>query len=121
MQWRCKMYSREKEKFFRDTISLWRCAPFLSRAKVGNSAATFRDERRHSLLRCRVYDSRTMSEANPVAARSEQSRLLIYFLVEYLCSVGQPLLTMGIFFFTHNKLGWGLRANLLLAMGEGAV
>lgn len=67
------------------------------------------------------YHSRTMSEKNSAAARSEQSRLLIYFLVEYLCSIGQPLLTMGIFFFTHNRLGWGLRANLLLAMGEGAV
>ena len=67
------------------------------------------------------YHSRTMSEKNSAAARSEHSRLLIYFLVEYLCSIGQPLLTMGIFFFTHNRLGWGLRANLLLAMGEGAV
>jgi hypothetical protein len=68
-----------------------------------------------------LYHSPTMSDANFVAARSAQARLRIYFLVEFLCSIGQPLLTMGIFFFTHNTLGWGLRANLLLAMGEGAV
>jgi MFS family permease len=62
-----------------------------------------------------------MSELNYAAARSAQARLSVYFLVEFLCSIGQPLLTMGIFFFTHNRLGWGLRANLLLAIGEGAV
>src|SRR5690349_13116638 len=62
-----------------------------------------------------------MRELNSAAARSAKARLLVYFLVEFLCSIGQPLLTMGIFFYTHNKLGWGLRANLLLAIGEGAV
>lgn len=62
-----------------------------------------------------------MVDVNKRVARSAQSRLITYFLVEFLCSIGQPLLTMGIFFYTHNVLGWGLRANLLLAVGEGAV
>jgi MFS family permease len=69
------------------------------------------------------YHPRTMSDVLQISrmARSPRARLSTYFLVEFLCSIGQPLLTMGIFFYTHNVLHFSLRENLLLAVGQGVV
>jgi MFS family permease len=47
--------------------------------------------------------------------------LLPVYLAESLSSVSTTLLTIGIFFYTEHYFHWGLRQNLLLAVGQGAV
>jgi len=48
-------------------------------------------------------------------------RILAYYAVEGLASLGSSLLMLGIFFYTERKLGWTARQNLLLATAQGVV
>src|SRR4051812_47099567 len=58
-----------------------------------------------------------MSAALP----SSPPRPTLVYLVEGLTCLGTNLLLLGIFFYTKERLGWGLMQNFLLATGQGAV
>lgn len=48
-------------------------------------------------------------------------RIIAYYSVEGLASLGASLLMLGIFFYTERKFGWTARQNLLLATAQGVV
>lgn len=47
--------------------------------------------------------------------------LINLYLVEGLASIGNTLLMVGIFFFTKNRFGWGMKENFLLAAVQGVI
>ena len=46
-------------------------------------------------------------------------RIWPVYVCESLSSIGTSLLMSGIFFYTREKFGWGLRGNFSLAAAEG--
>src|SRR5437588_12654225 len=57
----------------------------------------------------------------PPPAGSSAARVVSLFVTEALGSVGGTLLTVGIFFYTKERLGWRTPQNFLLAAVQGAV
>lgn len=53
--------------------------------------------------------------------RTDCRRLIRLYFIEAMASVAATLLNAGIFFFTREAFGWGLRPNLLLSVCLGAV
>ena len=52
---------------------------------------------------------------------SRTSTALGFYGVAVLGTIGGALLTTGIFFYTHHRLGWGLEQNFRLAVVQGMV
>jgi len=48
-------------------------------------------------------------------------RLPVLFFVEAVISFGSSLLTVGIYFYTSERFGWGLRENFMLAASQGLI
>lgn len=61
----------------------------------------------------------TLTPTSP-AARGGAGAARLY-VIEALSSAGATLLTVGIFFYTANHFGWGLRQNFQLAAAQGAI
>jgi MFS family permease len=55
------------------------------------------------------------------AALASRRRIFSLYLVEALIGTGSVFLTIGIFFFTEYRFGWGVQRNFLLAAAQGAV
>lgn len=47
--------------------------------------------------------------------------LRIAYTVEFVTCLGTNLLLLGVYFYTHARLGWTLKQNFLLAAGQGLV
>lgn len=58
---------------------------------------------------------------NPGSIAAERTRLSGVYVAEGLASVAANLLTIGIFFFTRDRFGWGLRENLMFSTAMGVV
>ena len=43
------------------------------------------------------------------------------YAIEAFASMGGTLFTVGIFFYTHKRFGWGTAENFTLAATQGAV
>jgi len=61
-----------------------------------------------------------MTQPMPPQAPPRTCLALLYFTEAMQC-IGCTLISVGIFFYTKRHLGWTLRENFLLALGEGAV
>lgn len=72
-------------------------------------------------LGCGVQETLTVTQLNHHAVSAASRRLVWLYLVEALIGTGSAFLTIGIFFFTENRFGWGVQRNFMLAAGQGAV
>ena len=43
----------------------------------------------------------------------------VAYTVEFITCLGTNLLLLGVYFYTHARLGWTLKQNFLLAAGQG--
>ena len=71
-----------------------------------------------AVTRWGVKSAAAIEQLSPITRRRSRPLWPIY-AAESLASVGTTLLMAGIFFYTKEKLGWGLPENLLLAAAQG--
>lgn len=63
--------------------------------------------------------STTPAFVHPTTSAHFRPRLRVIYAIEAMCEVSVVLATIGIYFLTTHRYGWGLRANFLLAMTQG--
>ncbi|HZZ43942.1 MAG TPA: MFS transporter [Tepidisphaeraceae bacterium] len=56
-----------------------------------------------------------------MSAPATQRDVRIAYIVEGIACLGTNLLLIGVYFYTHSRLGWTLKQNFLLATGQGLV
>jgi MFS family permease len=68
-----------------------------------------------------MSDNVLQYRSEPALAGPSPRDLRLVYAVEFISCLGTNLLLLGVYFYTHARLGWTLRQNFLLAAGQGLV
>src|SRR3954468_7369623 len=57
----------------------------------------------------------------PQSLSRQSARVILWYTVEGITSIGTTLLSLGIFFYMRERFGWGLVRNFSLAAAQGMI